>query len=188
MIKLKQNLLLGLVASSLLACSSISVPNRPVIEPNTQVEVKTAISEIATPTPVLAKCPRGKKSYKCRHPKKAQGIAKSYKPTVATRAVSNSTYRFEPGSVVEVRELSSIANILTVKTIDLLQNQRGDLIISQGAVLKLICSNNTKVQLNEINNKRFSVPVVLQNKEHEPTGCDKTNGVIKYLQITRNAV
>ena len=118
---------------------------------------------------------------------------KLVKPIVVAQAtksveVPNAIYRFESGAVIEIREVSTVTDNVTVKNVGLLQNQRGDLILSQGMILKVTCFKDGTSVLNQINGKKFTIPVAIQNQDHQTTGCNKTNGAIKYMQIIANVI
>jgi hypothetical protein len=187
--KLLQNLLLLGLVGTITNCAT-DVPNRPVTQSVTPVTMKSIDQFTVTPQQSTAqhpiKCPKGKKGYRCRHPKKAQLSSEPNKQVLITTPEFSPNYRFESGAVFEVREVSTAAGTLTVKNVSLLQNQHGDLILSKGMVLKLLCTTKESATLSYINGKKFAIPVMIQNGEHKTTGCNKTDGAIQYLQITDN--
>ncbi|MBY0379366.1 MAG: hypothetical protein K2P99_03080 [Burkholderiales bacterium] len=190
--------LLGLLC--ILTGCATEVPNHPVIQKNDTVVMKPIVKFTPVPNPLAKqlivvtapRCHKGKKGYRCRHQNKNPTktpltLSKQYS-TVKATSVHNPNYRFESGGTVEVSEVSTAQNILTVKNVSLLQNKRGDLILSKGMVLKLLCTANSTATLNYINGKVFSVPVLIQNEDHKLTGCEKSSGAIKYIEITANVV
>jgi hypothetical protein len=105
--------------------------------------------------------------------------------TVDKNAIKQSVRFFDMGSFVAINELTSLDGVLTAKANNIYQNKRGDLIFTKDAVLRFKCGTSANATMIEINSNQFSVPVVLQNKDHVPTGCVKYNGAIKLAKFVK---
>lgn len=92
---------------------------------------------------------------------------------------------FDKGSSIAINELTSLDGVLTAKANNLYQNKRGDLIFTKDAVLRFKCGTGSDATMIEINGNQFSVPVILQNKDHVATGCVKYNGAIKFAKFVK---
>ena len=104
---------------------------------------------------------------------------------VDKKAIKRSIKLFDRGSFVAINELTSLDGVLTVKANNIYQNRRGDLIFTKDAVLRFRCSTSANATMIEINGNQFLVPVILQNKDHVPTGCVKYNGAIKFAKFIK---
>ena len=105
--------------------------------------------------------------------------------TVDKKAIKRSIKLFDRGSFVAINELTSLDGVLTVKANNIYQNRRGDLIFTKDAVLRFKCGTSANATMIEINGNQFLVPVILQNKDHVPTGCVKYNGAIKFAKFIK---
>ena len=104
---------------------------------------------------------------------------------VDKKAIKRSIKLFDRGSFVAINELTSLDGVLTVKANNIYQNRRGDLIFTKDAVLRFKCGTSANATMIEINGNQFLVPVILQNKDHVPTGCVKYNGAIKFVKFIK---
>jgi hypothetical protein len=104
---------------------------------------------------------------------------------ISSKKITQRNIKFDNGSFIAIKELSSLDGILIVKASNAYQNKQSDLIFTKNAILRFKCGDNTSANMIQINNNQFSVPVILQNKDHVPTGCLKSNGMIKFAKFIK---
>ena len=112
-------------------------------------------------------------------------VAQNQQAAVDKKAIKRNLKLFNKGSFVSISELTTLDGILTAKANNIYQNKRGDLVFTKDAILKFKCDTGGNAIMVEINSSQFSVPVILQNKDHVPTGCIKYNGAIKFAKFIK---